>query len=285
MNNNTEQFHPARLTLTQQNFLNLLKTYVPLKKHGGIYSGYCPFCNNKKESYFSVYVHTKKWQCYACRRSGNIYDFIEQIEHLSPDSAIKFIKLFINHPDAENIPAEIRKKFMPDIALDQEKINNSELIIEPEAPIIAEPEAQEIKSEIKVEVIPDKINIYNSELIKDLLSSFPEHKEIAIIDSANSEIISSSINQLPSKDIQMLISFINILCKQCKKIVGDYKNNHPEISFQMNFTLDGNEKKLIWLPALCNNKYNALLVTDKNTLEKVFLMRLRSFFKKLEDSY
>jgi len=281
MNINSEQSNSTGLTLTEQNFLNLLKTYVPLKNHGGIYSGYCPFCNNKKESYFSVYVHTKKWQCYACRRSGNIYDFIEQTEHLSPDSAIKFIKLFLNHPNAKNIPAEIRKKFMPDIARDQEKINNSELTIEPEVPIIAEPETQEIK----VEVISDKINTYHSELIKDLLSSFPEHKEIAIIDSANSEIISSSINQLPTKDIQMLISFIKVLCKQCKKIVGDYKNNHPEVSFQMNFTLDGNEKKLIWLPALCDNKYNALLVTDKNTLEKVFLMRLRSFFKKLEDSY
>ena len=278
MNNNTEQFSPTRQALTEQHFLNILKTYVPLKKHGGIYNGYCPFCNKKNETYFSVYVHTKKWQCYACRRSGNIYDFIEQTEHLSPDSAIQFIKLFINHPDAENIHAKIRKKFMPDIALDQEEINHSELIIEPEVPITAEPEAQEIKSE----VMPDNKNKYNPELIKDLLSGFPEHKEIAIINSINSEIISSNINQLPKKDIQTLISFINGLCKQCKTIVGDYKNNHPDMSFQMNFTLDGNEKKLIWLPALCNNKYSALLISDKDTLEKVFLMKLRNFFKKLE---
>jgi len=269
-------------SITAQKFVDLIQIHITLKKQGAFLSGYCPFCYDKKEKSFSVYTHTKNWHCYSCRREGNIYDFIEQTEQLSAQEAILFINSFINHaPNQKPNLHAIRKKIKPVITEEQEKIIISEIDFNFNEQTIESPDVQVSKTKTS-DIIPDKAPSYKLDIITDFPPGFHKQREFAIIETETNEVIDSSISQLHDDEVNLFISFINNICKQCKVILGDYQTNSQEMLFQMEFTLKGNKQKLIWLPALYNNRYNAMILSHNNNLEKIFIMKLRDYFKQLE---
>lgn len=93
MKNNSNNI---RSSLSKNDFLDLIKIHVTIKKEGAFFSGHCPFCNDKTDKNFLVYEHKKTWHCYSCRQTGNAYDFIQKIENISLQNSIKFVKAFIN---------------------------------------------------------------------------------------------------------------------------------------------------------------------------------------------
>jgi len=258
------------LTLTKKNFIDLIQTHVPLEEHGSTSSGYCPFCFDDEET-FITYPGEQKWHCFNCQRKGNVYQFIEQAEHLSTQEAEQFIDNFINHSlDKE----EIRTKVIENSSTEIENTSTQEAALcEPEI-AISEPEI--IVSE--PEIIPEADNITT---IKKLLGSFHECtgcEGIAIVHNSDNDLIGSSITDFDNKDIQAFNTFIKGTLKLATDILGDFDVESTKLIFRMNVTIKSVQKKLIWIPMLSKkqHKYNLLMLLDDKTSERMLLIKLKN---------
>ena len=70
------------------NIVDLISEYVPLTKKGQYYWGICPFHNDKNPS-MSVDEKRQTYTCWSCHNSGNVFNFVEQIENISFKEALK----------------------------------------------------------------------------------------------------------------------------------------------------------------------------------------------------
>ena len=68
--------------------VDLISEYVPLTKKGQYYWGICPFHNDKNPS-MSVDQKRQTYTCWSCHNSGNVFNFVEQIENISFREALK----------------------------------------------------------------------------------------------------------------------------------------------------------------------------------------------------
>jgi len=62
--------------------------YVELKPSGRRLLGRCPFHDDPTPS-FVVYVHNQSWYCFGCDLGGDVFRFVERIEHLSFTEALQ----------------------------------------------------------------------------------------------------------------------------------------------------------------------------------------------------
>jgi DNA primase len=60
--------------------VDIIQTYVALKKSGGNWVGLCPFHAEKSGS-FSVREQTGRYHCFGCSAAGDVFKFIQEIEH------------------------------------------------------------------------------------------------------------------------------------------------------------------------------------------------------------
>ncbi|MBP5204175.1 DNA primase [bacterium] len=63
------------------NIVDVVDKYVSLKKTGANYSGLCPFHKEKTGSFF-VNEDLQRYKCFGCGKSGDIFNFVQEIEHL-----------------------------------------------------------------------------------------------------------------------------------------------------------------------------------------------------------
>lgn len=70
--------------------VDLISEYVPLTKKGQYYWGICPFHNDKNPS-MSVDPKRQTYNCWSCHNSGNIFNFLEQIENIDFKEALKIL--------------------------------------------------------------------------------------------------------------------------------------------------------------------------------------------------
>ncbi len=86
------RFPPAWLeTLRERNdIVQVVSSYVSLKKKGKSYWGLCPFHGEKTAS-FSVDGEKQFYYCFGCKASGSVIGFIMDIEHLSFHEAVEFL--------------------------------------------------------------------------------------------------------------------------------------------------------------------------------------------------
>lgn len=61
--------------------VDLISSYVPLKKGGRNYRGLCPFHNEKSPS-FMVSPELQIFKCFGCLEGGDVFSFIQKIEGL-----------------------------------------------------------------------------------------------------------------------------------------------------------------------------------------------------------
>lgn len=83
----------------QSNIVDVIGQYVQLKKSGKNYLGLCPFHNEKTPS-FSVAEDKQIFHCFGCGKGGNVFRFIEEIEH------IPFSEAVLKVADLEQIPID-----------------------------------------------------------------------------------------------------------------------------------------------------------------------------------
>src|SRR4051812_31847163 len=70
--------------------LDVVGSYVELKKAGGTYKARCPFHNERTPS-FTVSPDRGTFYCFGCHAKGDIFSFVEQIEGLDFKGALKIL--------------------------------------------------------------------------------------------------------------------------------------------------------------------------------------------------
>jgi len=70
--------------------VDIVSSYVKLKKKGSNYWGLCPFHNEKTES-FSVTPGKQMYYCFGCGAGGNVITFVKEYENYTFPEAIQFL--------------------------------------------------------------------------------------------------------------------------------------------------------------------------------------------------
>ena len=74
----------------ENDIVDVISAYVPLKQKGGYYFGLCPFHREKSPS-FSVNRDRQTYHCFGCGAGGNVYTFIMERENYAFPEAVKFL--------------------------------------------------------------------------------------------------------------------------------------------------------------------------------------------------
>ncbi len=83
--NNQNQINEIRSKI---DIVELISEYVPLSKKGKYFWGKCPFHNDNNPS-MSVDPNRQTYTCWSCHNSGNVFNFVEQIENISFPETLK----------------------------------------------------------------------------------------------------------------------------------------------------------------------------------------------------
>jgi len=70
--------------------VEVVSSYLPLKRAGGNYSALCPFHNEKTPS-FSVSREKQIFKCFGCGEGGNVISFVMKIENLPFLDAVRML--------------------------------------------------------------------------------------------------------------------------------------------------------------------------------------------------
>jgi DNA primase len=85
--------------------IELIGSFIKLKKRGANYLGNCPFHNEKTPS-FTVSSSKKIYKCFGCGKAGNGLTFIQEHEKLSYPEAIRWLAKFYNIQLEETVATE-----------------------------------------------------------------------------------------------------------------------------------------------------------------------------------
>ena len=82
--------------------VDVISSYVKLKKQGSSYFGLCPFHNEKSPS-FSVSPDKQMFYCFGCGEGGNVFTFIMKYENYTFQEAVKYLadRAGISLPEVE----------------------------------------------------------------------------------------------------------------------------------------------------------------------------------------
>ena len=75
---------------SRNDIVDVISSYVKLKKQGSSYFGLCPFHNEKSPS-FSVSAEKQMFYCFGCGEGGNVFTFIMKYENYSFQEALKYL--------------------------------------------------------------------------------------------------------------------------------------------------------------------------------------------------
>lgn len=75
------------------NIVDVLGHYLQLRRAGKYFTACCPFHEEKSPSFF-VYPERKYYRCYGCQKSGDIFSFVMEIEHIDFKGALQILERF-----------------------------------------------------------------------------------------------------------------------------------------------------------------------------------------------
>lgn len=75
---------------TRNDIVELIGSYVNLKRAGANYQGLCPFHNEKSPS-FTVFTATQSFYCFGCGAGGDAITFVMKSENLDYPVAVEFL--------------------------------------------------------------------------------------------------------------------------------------------------------------------------------------------------
>lgn len=93
----------------RNDIVDVINTYVPLKRAGSNYNGSCPFHSERTPS-FTVFPATRSFYCFGCGAGGDVVTFIMKRENLDYVAALEFLagRVGIEIPrDARDREAEL----------------------------------------------------------------------------------------------------------------------------------------------------------------------------------
>jgi len=91
--------------------VELVQSYLPLKKAGRNFSACCPFHEETKPS-FNVNPERQIFKCFGCGKGGNVFHFVMEREHVSFIEAVKMVADRVGYqlPVEKTAPSEGRFK-------------------------------------------------------------------------------------------------------------------------------------------------------------------------------
>ncbi len=75
---------------SRNDIVDLISSYVVLKRAGSNMQGLCPFHSEKSPS-FTVFTATQGYYCFGCGAGGDVVTFVRQIENLDYVSSLEFL--------------------------------------------------------------------------------------------------------------------------------------------------------------------------------------------------
>ncbi|NLU24869.1 MAG: DNA primase [Clostridiales bacterium] len=87
--------------IARSDIVDVVGSYVALKRQGGNLFGLCPFHNEKTPS-FSVSPDKQIYHCFGCKKGGGVISFVMEIENLSFPDAVRFLAKRANLPVPED---------------------------------------------------------------------------------------------------------------------------------------------------------------------------------------
>ncbi len=101
---------------SRNDILDVVGSYVPLKKKGNNYWGLCPFHNEKTPS-FSVYPPKQMFHCFGCGEGGNVISFVMKYENVSFQEAVKILaeRAGMEVKESEDSPADKERRQRSDL--------------------------------------------------------------------------------------------------------------------------------------------------------------------------
>ncbi len=96
--------------------VSIISQYIPLSKKSNKYFGCCPFHNEKTAS-FCVNPDGQYYHCFGCGVSGNVINFVQEMESLSFIDAVKYLadKVGMALPEYKADPNFAQKKEERDV--------------------------------------------------------------------------------------------------------------------------------------------------------------------------
>lgn len=94
---------------TQNDIVDVIGEYLPLKQKGTSYFGLCPFHNESTPS-FSVVPDKQFYYCFGCGAAGNVFSFLMQMENCDFVEAVKRLADRVNIPLPEYTPTKEAKQ-------------------------------------------------------------------------------------------------------------------------------------------------------------------------------
>lgn len=87
--------------------VDVVSSYVTLKRAGSNYSGLCPFHSEKTPS-FVVFPSTQSFHCFGCGAGGDVITFVMRAENIDYSSALEFLanRCGITLPDDRRDPGD-----------------------------------------------------------------------------------------------------------------------------------------------------------------------------------
>lgn len=103
--------------------VEIISSYVPLKKRGQNYWGCCPFHGEKTPS-FAVNPGKEMFYCFGCHEGGDIFKFIMKIENCNFLDALKFLagRYGIAVPERQKTAAEIKREQTRNLIIDTNEL-------------------------------------------------------------------------------------------------------------------------------------------------------------------
>ena len=95
----------------RNDIVDVIGSYISLKKKGANYMGLCPFHNERTPS-FSVGQDKQLYHCFGCGVGGNVYTFIMEYENYTFVEALKHLadRAGIDLPEEEQSPEQKRRR-------------------------------------------------------------------------------------------------------------------------------------------------------------------------------
>ena len=107
------RFPPAWLDelRSRADIVQVVSSYVPLKKNGHRYLGLCPFHNEKTPS-FNVDAQKQVYYCFGCKAGGSVIQFVMDIERMDFAEAVAHLaeQLHMPLPELQNDPEYERRR-------------------------------------------------------------------------------------------------------------------------------------------------------------------------------
>ncbi len=98
--------------------VDVIGSYIPLKKAGGNFTALCPFHKEKSPS-FNVNPHRQTFHCFGCHKGGDVFTFVKEYENIGFMDAVRRLAERAKIPlEFENSPGEQQSRHLKDQLLD-----------------------------------------------------------------------------------------------------------------------------------------------------------------------